>query len=214
MKRIIHNAGCGSFCTESFCYHPLKAEKTYFNVVYDCGSSDMGLEVQQEALSYFSHYGNIDFLFISHLDEDHVNGIKALRHYMDRETMVFLPFFEDSYRLLSGKGYFAYYFDLVDYLSQNEIPIIFIDAESNNNENDFVSIDNLDNRGHYSSGTVFYLDLRYCIWEYIPFNIQESVDINLVKEVCNEKGMKKESKRNLRFALTAHKSNPPRRTRN
>lgn len=192
MKRIIHNAGCGSFCTESFCCHPLKAEKTHFNVVYDCGSSDMGLEVQQEALSYFSHYGYIDLLFISHLDEDHVNGIKALRHFMDRETKVFLPFFEDSYRLLSVKGYFAYYFDLVDYLSQNEIPIIFIDAESNNDENDPVRIDDLNYRGHYPSGTVFYIDRPYCIWEYIPFNIQESVNINLVEKVCYEKGMTNE----------------------
>lgn len=192
MKRIIHNAGCGSFCTETFYFHPWKADKSHFNVVYDCGSSDMKQEVQQKALNYFSHYGNIDLLFISHLDEDHVNGIKALRQFMDSETKVFLPFFEDSYRLLSGKGYFAYYFDLVDYLSQNEIPIIFIDAKSINDENNSVNIDGLDNLVHYLSGTIFYLGMSNYIWEYIPFNIQESVDINLVKEVCKEKGMTNE----------------------
>lgn len=188
MKRIIHNAGCGSFCTETFYYHPFK-EKPFFNVVYDCGSSDMKKEVQQEALNYFSHYGNIDLLFISHLDADHVNGIKALRQFMDGGTKVFLPFFEDNYRLLSGGGYFAYYFDLVDYLSQNEIPIIFIGADSESEGNERFDIEGLGQPDPYPSGSVFYLGGHHCIWEYIPFNIQDPVDINLVKEVCKDNKM-------------------------
>ncbi|MBQ0088626.1 MAG: hypothetical protein KBT27_04770 [Prevotellaceae bacterium] len=187
MKRIIHNAGCGSFCTETFYYHPFK-EKPFFNVVYDCGSSDMKKEVQQEALNYFSHYGNIDLLFISHLDADHVNGIKALRQFMDGGTKVFLPFFEDGYRLLSGGGYFACYFDLVDFLTQNQIPIIYINADSEENEGESIGIEDLGNKTSYLSGAV--IILPHCIWEYIPFNIQEeSVDIDMVKEVCKDKKM-------------------------
>ena len=194
MERIIHNAGCGSFCTESFYYYPWNDRKRHFNVVYDCGSSDLKQEVQNKAMNYFSHYGNIDLLFISHLDEDHVNGIKALRQFMDSETKVFLPYFEDSYRLLSGKGYFAYYFDLVDYLSQNEIPIIFIGADSESEGNERFDIEGLGQPDPYPSGSVFYLRGHHCIWEYIPFNIQEfniqeSVDINLVKEVCKDNKM-------------------------
>lgn len=189
MKRIIHNAGCGSFCTETFYHYPWKA-KPYFNVVYDCGSSDMKKEVQQEARNYFSHYGNIDLLFISHLDADHVNGIKALRKFMDGGTKVFLPFFEDGYRLLSGGGYFACYFDLVDFLTQNQIPIICINADSEENEGKPIDIEDVKNSYHYPNGKVFTLELHHCIWEYIPFNIQEkTVSINKVKSACINEGM-------------------------
>ena len=193
MKRIIHNAGCGSFCTETFYYHPFK-EKPFFNVVYDCGSSDMKKEVQQEARNYFSHYGNIDLLFISHLDADHVNGIKALRQFMDGGTKVFLPFFEDGYRLLSGGGYFACYFDLVDFLTQNQIPIIYINANSKENEGESIGIEDLGNKTSYPSGAIIILEVRHCIWEYIPFNIQgfniqESIDIKNIKSACIEQKM-------------------------
>lgn len=191
MIRTIHNAGCGSFCTESF-YLPRRCKGRYFNMVYDCGSSDMEKEVRQEASNYFAHFGNIDILFISHFDKDHVNGIKALRRYMDNKTKVILPFFEDSYRLLSAKRFFHYYFDLVDYFHQNEIQTIFISADSDNNNERPIDIRELERNNMYSSGSVFKLMEDYCIWEYIPFNIQESVDINLVKEVCNEKGMTNE----------------------
>lgn len=188
MIRTIHNAGCGSFCTESF-YLPRRCKGRYFNMVYDCGSSDMEKEVRQEASNYFAHFGNIDILFISHFDKDHVNGIKALRRYMDKKTKVILPFFEDSYRLLSAKRFFHYYFDLVDYFHQNEIQTIFISADSDNNNERPIDIRELERNNMYSSGSVFKLMEDYFIWEYIPFNIQEHVDINSVKDICKEKGI-------------------------
>ena len=75
MKRILHPVGHRTFFTEQF--YETGTNKNVFNVVYDCGVKGNHSLLEQEIDGAFSKSDSphVDFLFISHLDEDHVNGI-------------------------------------------------------------------------------------------------------------------------------------------
>ena len=73
--RIIHSVGQGTMCSERF----LDREgNTDFLAVYDCGS-DNSQKLRQEITASFSDTDDVDLLFVSHLDNDHVNGRKKLK---------------------------------------------------------------------------------------------------------------------------------------
>lgn len=76
INRIFHPVGQGLFCTEELI---LKNEKKV--VVYDCGSFQKK-KVIAEVNSFFPKKDEksvIDILFISHFDQDHINGIEELK---------------------------------------------------------------------------------------------------------------------------------------
>ena len=95
VKRIQYAVGQGGFhaaaiFTGTFYDHTTLPAYTY---VYDCGS------VQNWALAsaidrFVACFGNIDVLFVSHLDHDHVNGIDSLLSRADVDT-VYLPYVND-----------------------------------------------------------------------------------------------------------------------
>ena len=73
--RTIHPVGQGAFYTE----HLFKRKECRACIVYDCGSTTPGNALQKEIKSTFQAYKEIDVLFLSHLDLDHVNGINLLK---------------------------------------------------------------------------------------------------------------------------------------
>lgn len=84
--RTFHPVGQGAFYTEDF---------ENFKIVYDCGSSTKSkkksLLIKKIIESTFIKKQVIDAVFISHLHEDHVNGLKSLlKHCIVRK--LFLPF--------------------------------------------------------------------------------------------------------------------------
>ena len=73
MRRVFHPVGQGAFYSESF-YTGFGT----FNMVYDCGSMSKGVD-NIISNSFDKDNGNdIDILFISHFDSDHVNKIALL----------------------------------------------------------------------------------------------------------------------------------------
>ncbi|CAI0871708.1 DNA internalization-related competence protein ComEC/Rec2 [Serratia plymuthica] len=81
---------------------------TYFNWVYDCGSTSekkILSEVNNLTVWFGRHYSKIDMLVISHFDDDHVNGLELLltNHYVKR---LLLPYTEwaQSIREISVLG--------------------------------------------------------------------------------------------------------------
>lgn len=69
--------GQGAFYSEIFkIYHELWSHES-FCVVYDCGSS--GNKTQASKVVKWFEPKEIDILFISHFDEDHVNLISELK---------------------------------------------------------------------------------------------------------------------------------------
>lgn len=86
LSRIIHPVGQGGFYSEK-----LIDEDETVSVIYDCGGNN-----QKSIESYLENYypgkidEYIDAVFISHMHEDHINGLKyLLTHYNVR--YLFLP---------------------------------------------------------------------------------------------------------------------------
>ncbi len=72
ITRIIHPVGQGGFYSEW-----LYDEGKEITVIYDCGGNN--LEVMKSRINEeFDHTQTIDAVFISHLHEDHINGLKYL----------------------------------------------------------------------------------------------------------------------------------------
>ncbi len=91
-KRILHPVGQGAFFTEQFLD---ESGKVVYNVVYDCGSfTSQPMLLEYEIRNTFEKNAHIDLLFISHFDEDHVNGLMTLqnRTKIDKDTKVIIPF--------------------------------------------------------------------------------------------------------------------------
>lgn len=83
VTRVIHPIGQGGFCTESF--------DDQHVVVYDCGGNDTkSMENYIDSLSPEFSNKTIEAVFISHLHEDHING---LQHLIDKTNVrrIFLP---------------------------------------------------------------------------------------------------------------------------
>ena len=70
-----------------------------FRFVYDCGSSRNIKKLEKEINSAFKKDECIDLLFISHFDNDHVNGLKHLLNRCHVETVV-LPYLENYEKIL------------------------------------------------------------------------------------------------------------------
>ena len=91
-RRILHPVGHGAFFTEQFWD---ERKNRYFNVVYDCGGIRNKTILEEEINSSFEENEHIDMLFISHFDDDHVNGLATLANNgrrIDKDTKVYVPF--------------------------------------------------------------------------------------------------------------------------
>ena len=97
-KFTFHPVGQGLFYSGKIMLLPYRGYE--FNFVYDCGS-DSGESFLNDSIDNYRDYLNndiIDVLFISHLDRDHVNGIK----YLIKEKKVkriYLPYLTPCERL-------------------------------------------------------------------------------------------------------------------
>ena len=103
MVRTIHPVGQGAFYSERFVDSD---GKTVFLAVYDCGSTNRK-KLNYEIEGYFHEDDVIDLLFISHLDNDHVNGVQKLLERQVPVKHLVLPFMDNNTKslyLLAGKG--------------------------------------------------------------------------------------------------------------
>ena len=89
VSRIIHPVDQGAFYTER-----IRTNGKTYNVVYDCGGTTSYkvnrnkpiLEV--EIKTFYGKNENIDLLFISHFDYDHVNGLKYLKDHCNIKRVI------------------------------------------------------------------------------------------------------------------------------
>lgn len=92
-KRVLHPVGQGAFFTEQFFD---SAGNAVFNVVYDCGEYRTTKHLDKEIENTLNVTGApdvIDVMFISHLDDDHINGIDHLIYTgcLTNKSTVILP---------------------------------------------------------------------------------------------------------------------------
>lgn len=87
IERTFHPVGQGGFCSEKHVFDGRK-----FNIVYDCGNFGCKARVANIAKKAFAVGENIDILFVSHFDTDHVSLISSLIPYQTcRIKKVVLP---------------------------------------------------------------------------------------------------------------------------
>lgn len=92
MIRSFLPVGQGAFYTEQF--------ENGVNVVYDCGSSTSRSAIEKQIECTFNQDEEIQAVFISHLHEDHINGLPYLLTHC-RVRALYLPFLTDEEILLT-----------------------------------------------------------------------------------------------------------------
>lgn len=96
--RVLHPIGQGAFYTEQFECNGCKR-----NIVFDCGGTKGYIEDEVRTYCRFLAYQQqiedqkpvVDALFISHFDDDHVNGLETLFNNA-RVLRIFLPLLNDN----------------------------------------------------------------------------------------------------------------------
>lgn len=90
--RTFHPIGQGAFYTERF----ILGNGKEVNIVYDCGTQCKRI-INKEIRSYFAPMMHkIDILFISHFDDDHVNGIEELLKQGIAIGNVVIPYYDNN----------------------------------------------------------------------------------------------------------------------
>ena len=101
MIRSILPVGQGAFYTE--CFEGKNKDNSFFgnrfNVVYDCGSMPDPTIVEKEIRNHFQKDEPIEAVFISHLDNDHINGIPYLLGHCHVKRM-FFPLLTPSNKII------------------------------------------------------------------------------------------------------------------
>ena len=177
MQRTFYPVGQGGFYSESF-----KAENNNFNVVYDCGS--LSRDVDKVISNSFDKNEDIDILFISHFDSDHVNKINILKNSVGKIKTVIMPLLSEedkNFLLLVYKWLGSEYKNSLDILNNpkeffgSETKIIWVrevvesrDEESNQEIRDVAEIED---GAEIKSGENINFYLRgQKFWIYKPYN--------------------------------------------
>ena len=182
MQRTFYPVGQGGFYSESF-----KAENNNFNVVYDCGSISRG--VDKVISNSFDKNEDIDILFISHFDSDHVNKINILKNSVGKIKTVIMPLLSEEdkdFLPLVYKWLGSEYKNSLDILNNpkeffgSETKIIWVrevvesrDEESNQEIRDVAEIeDGAEIKG--GENINFSLEGRK-FWIYKPYNYKNKI---------------------------------------
>lgn len=91
VKRTQHAIGQGGFHS-SYIY----ADDQCFSLVFDCGGSTA--KHRADVIGPVAKHGNHDWLVVSHLDADHINGIAQLEDKGVKFSNVFLPHVDLSHQ--------------------------------------------------------------------------------------------------------------------
>ena len=178
VSRIIHPVGQGAFYTER-----IKTDGKTYNVVYDCGSTtaykvNKGKPIlEAEIKTFYDKNENIDLLFISHFDYDHVNGLKYLKDHcsIKRVIMPLIPtaarwiylsqLDDDLQLLMTNPGVF--------FGNDTEIISVRYTNGKEPTRDELVLIDNEpSSKQEIVSGTIIQFRNLHD-WCYIPFNFDE-----------------------------------------
>lgn len=95
MLRSFLPVGQGTFYLEQF--------QNRVNIVFDCGSSTSVELVRDQIHNTFQRNEPIEAVFLSHMDEDHVNGLEELLSYC-RVKRVYLPYLNETKKVLTKMG--------------------------------------------------------------------------------------------------------------
>lgn len=200
IHRIIHPVGQGAFYSEHF----ILKDGEEVNVVYDCGAEQPWKYALDREISNFDECKNgvIDALFISHFDEDHVNGIyDMVTKQSIKINKVILPVLEkEKWLRITDYGieYHHNYLLILEALRQSQSQLIFVDPvvegqdriskryalESLEGRSLRRNADNIDtdlndiivNSQHINSGDYIAIGEDSVEWIYVPIYFKSLLD--------------------------------------
>lgn len=170
--REFHAVGQGAFYSEKHCG---------FNIVYDCGNWRNSRSSTTIVENAFRKGDEIDVLFISHFDYDHVNKINVLARNFNIKRVV-MPLIHEQELNLLVNFYRLMKYNILTLLLDPErffgegTDIIRISPaleqdyfDFEDRERNFIEIDKLSERT-LASGTVLVKKFDFYEWIFIPFN--------------------------------------------
>lgn len=199
MVRSFLPVGQGAFYCE--CFRNGGADRK-INIAYDCGSLTDARIVKRAIKSNFQKGEIIDALFISHLDDDHINGIPFLLKYC-RVKKIYFPIITEKNKAImrvrrfirsgsnvqnlnpAGNNFVSEFLENPREAVENigtdyQTEVIGIrEAEEEYYERDISEQSNRRMRSGYNVFEDIWMDLdntlinNYSKWLYIPFNFRQ-----------------------------------------
>lgn len=181
MWRTIHPVGQGAFYSEIFHFDE-SSEKL---VVYDCGSTAKN-KLKKVITNALPQGKDIDILFISHFDSDHVNGLKELSLHHNIRNVVVPQYdnYEWYFGLVAGRGKYT---DVITPISSLNTHVIQVtrqkdrDPEVKDNPLDFSKDEAI--KEIESGVTIGIYNTAKLLWIYKPINF---FDTTIMKELEDE----------------------------
>lgn len=181
LTRIFHSVGQGGFYSER---HLNLKENRKFNIVYDCGNWKNAKFVNDLIKENFRPKEEIDILFISHFDFDHISKINFLKDYCIIKKVV-LPLLHENEKLLISNFFSVLGLDenpmpendILDLqllvtsprsFFANNTQIISVRSIGKEIIEEQIEINDIQEDMEISSGTI----LKNNNWIFIPYNIE------------------------------------------
>lgn len=206
MIRSFLPVGQGAFYLEQFNIHGDR-----INVVYDCGSSTGIKYVKREIKENLKRNETVHAIFISHFDNDHINGIPYLLKYCNvkniflpiiterNKKIILLKYLSDSEHHSKEDFFYRFVFKPNELRELENIQLYYIDEYNSDNDKrrDEFYYTNKDKNiinTRFSDGIeqiqqIIFNENKEIIqdernWMYIPFNFrQEGWDELIVKQL-------------------------------
>lgn len=192
IERIFHTVGQGAFYSE-------KHEN--FNIVYDCGTdwkNRANKAIDKSIKQSFKKDDEIDILFISHFDYDHVSKIKTLKDHVKSIKKVVMPLLHNNEKTLLINIYRSLNFNILTLINKPEeffgtkTQIITVSPTDNPESqiNDNIQPQNIDDMttNKIQSGTKLQKKFSTYKWVFIPYNYQYTMRSNELKKALKSEG--------------------------
>lgn len=202
--RTFHPIGQGGFYSE---------KHNNFNVVYDCGAMPLTKYAKSVIETAFTKDEDIDALFISHFDYDHVSGIATLRDSVRTIKRVFLPLLDINHKKILiniNRALSQNIITLIDSPESffgNATEVIYIRPNAKENSNDSISFNffelprGLKKDREIDSGSRLSLGGNFS-WIFVPYNHQnQSRSKALVRELKREKFDVQQLQSNAKYSI-------------
>ena len=191
IKRIFFPIGQGAFYAE---------KHDQFNIVYDCGNYRKTKLSENIVKQSFNKNDDIDILFISHLDWDHISLLKTLKESVNSIRNVFLPLLHKEKKILLRKIYHSLGYSSLDIIDDPEkffgdnTKIIYINPSENNRSNESgeeitISHNNNNLPSVINSGTAIKIRGYRDYWCFVPYNIKNKERIENLKKELKKAGL-------------------------
>jgi hypothetical protein len=190
VSRIIHPVGQGAFYTER-----IIVDDRCYNIVYDCGAGNRkqaSTVLKREIASYYTHNDIIDILFVSHFDNDHINGIRELMKHTRGIKNIVVPLIDKSdfwFYCVENDNFRSFYNSLEEIAEKvYKVKSAF---EDDRNINDIRPLDLSEGeKGVFTIQNATKMLLgRDIDWCYIPFNYDQKNRISILKIELSKYGI-------------------------